>query len=464
MDSVISQPTTGDPPSKCMSVKSRTVQVTLPRVNNTPYTHTDLLATLKENNIHEQDIEAIGTFKSNIVWHICFYDFEIVTHLLSLPCIHVRSNVALVEPAGARTLKLRIHWAHYWVSDHSITEALENIGCTVLNNYDEVYSGTNIKTMVRIFLVKTQTPSSIPHFLRLADDTELFMTFRGRKPICLRCKQVGHVSKDCSPKHHEIMQINDVINDTSCRDGGDADHDAPPVNNAGSCGDVDSNQNDNAKTTFHHPNEDDARDGDACGVGAGDDVACGDGAHDDVCDVGACGGVTCAGDARGDDACDVNEYDDRYEDQFDDDDDDDTVDRDADDGDGSDAGDGTHGDACPGAGNAVSDDAGGDAANHCAGGATGWRFSLDQPLRAGIKVLTTRSRDINKGTLAQSINKRFDDITKGQRNALMMYMNFKNPGAHNESLKNFLRRKSSYELDEIYQDARKHKIAMSIKF
>ena len=151
------------------TIRARTVELTLPRLSS-PYIVDDFITCLQNANVHPQDIDAIGPYKSNCMWHICFIDTGVYNHVLSLKCLNVKSQIVNIVPVNERTMKLRIHWAQFWVPDEAIISALNKENIQVANHINEVYPGTNIKTMVRIYTVLAQSPSEIPYIPNLEDE------------------------------------------------------------------------------------------------------------------------------------------------------------------------------------------------------------------------------------------------------------------------------------------------------
>jgi hypothetical protein len=193
------------------TTQNRTVEVVLPP-SDKPYSITDLLNSFKDENITETDIEAIGPQKSNTVWHVCFFDEEIAGHVLAFDSFKVRNQSANIHPLSEQTYKIRVHWTPYWLSNDEIILKLQEKDINVINAFHETYPGTNMRTMVRIFIVKTNVLSNIPYFLSLREGHEVFVTMRHRPFMCLHCRQLGHTSKTCTKKQQtENINSDDTI-------------------------------------------------------------------------------------------------------------------------------------------------------------------------------------------------------------------------------------------------------------
>ena len=210
------------------TTRARTIEVVLPRCES-QYTLHDFLESLRENDINEADIEAIGPHKSNNIWHICFFDSEIAIYVLTFESFTVKSKLAQMNPLQEEMYKLRVHWAPYWVPNDAITQKLEAENIRVYNEYHETYPDTNIRTMVRVFIIAAESPASVPYFISLEDGNEVFITMRNRAVICLRCRKTGHMSKQCDvQKSVAAPVVNDRPLNNEMEVGGGASESTPP--------------------------------------------------------------------------------------------------------------------------------------------------------------------------------------------------------------------------------------------
>lgn len=178
------------------SLKARTVEVCLLRTD-THYTINDLFNSFQNYDIHPQDIEAIGQYQSNRRWHVCLKEVELCNYLLSLESFVVKNQNATIQPIQENCFKIRVHWAPYWIPDDEIISKLKENEVNVTSCHHETYPRTNVRTMVRIYLVNAESPSLIPYMLKLENGANIMITHRNRKPMCLSCKAVGHISKEC---------------------------------------------------------------------------------------------------------------------------------------------------------------------------------------------------------------------------------------------------------------------------
>ena len=119
--------------------------------------------------------------------------------------LKVRDSMARVFSLDNEEYTVKVHWAPYFIPSATIAKALEDTGCKVEYYEYEVAKCKGLlsgcKTLTRSFTVSGTDKENIPHLLEVRSlDTafEVLCTVAGRKPMCLRCKQVGHIRGQCT--------------------------------------------------------------------------------------------------------------------------------------------------------------------------------------------------------------------------------------------------------------------------
>ncbi|KAL3880761.1 hypothetical protein ACJMK2_032976 [Sinanodonta woodiana] len=122
--------------------------------------------------------------------------------------LHTREQAANVNSPQIKyvaklIVDLRVHWLPLYITDDIIREVLSPFGhviditkdTTILDQANSTLNGTR--------LVKLQTTEfdsmQIPHIVSLGS-CGMLITMKGRPPICLKCRQSGHLRKDCQEK------------------------------------------------------------------------------------------------------------------------------------------------------------------------------------------------------------------------------------------------------------------------
>ncbi|KAL3870751.1 hypothetical protein ACJMK2_038795 [Sinanodonta woodiana] len=108
------------------------------------------------------------------------------------------------------TIDLRVHWLPLYVNDDIIREVLAPFGTVLDITRDKTLLDKDTATLNGTRLVKLNTTEfdsrHIPHIVSLGL-CGMLITMKGRPPICLKCRQAGHLRKDCpekSPSHASV--------------------------------------------------------------------------------------------------------------------------------------------------------------------------------------------------------------------------------------------------------------------
>jgi hypothetical protein len=191
-------------------IKARTLNLRLPRRAGRAYTREEVLCALLSLEVLSEDIEALGSLQFPNNWNITFKSKSVMELVLEARVLTVAGKEGRVNALHQVRVMAKCHWLPWHVRDEDIDAALgPNI--TLLRvkrvHVDGVWS------LIRDLDIVTKDMSDIPHFLEVEceeDSIRAFLTVKGRPPVCLRCKTVGHVSRDCSKKYCRM-----------CRDWGD---------------------------------------------------------------------------------------------------------------------------------------------------------------------------------------------------------------------------------------------------
>ncbi|KAL3877994.1 hypothetical protein ACJMK2_035635 [Sinanodonta woodiana] len=98
---------------------------------------------------------------------------------------------------------LRVHWLPLYISDDIIKEVLSPFVKVLDITRDKTVLDKDVVTFNGTRLVKLQTTEfdsrNIPHIVSLGQ-CRMLITMKDRAPICLKCRQSGHLRKDCPEK------------------------------------------------------------------------------------------------------------------------------------------------------------------------------------------------------------------------------------------------------------------------
>ncbi|KAI0232163.1 hypothetical protein LSAT2_017482 [Lamellibrachia satsuma] len=115
-----------------------------------------------------------------------------------------------IEDRPTDQFKVRVHWAPPFLPNDTITNFLGRYGKVHSITYEKSLSKSfeGVATGVRT-LIMSGNRQELPHIMTTWDEdgnrSELLITVTGRQPLCLRCRQVGHLLRECFPsycRHH----------------------------------------------------------------------------------------------------------------------------------------------------------------------------------------------------------------------------------------------------------------------
>lgn len=165
-----------------------------------PYRRDDFKQVLK-SVLNPDDIAAFGAYQMNHVWILTTRTAEAKEKLLALKECQVKGRRCLIMDSELTSVQVRVHWVPFNISDDAIRDAFGLYG-KVQALQREVWKDDffkDIETTTRklqLTLKEGVTVNSIPHVLKIMSNPVL-VSISGRPPLCLRCRQVGHVRQQC---------------------------------------------------------------------------------------------------------------------------------------------------------------------------------------------------------------------------------------------------------------------------
>ena len=188
------------------AIMKRTLLFKLPREGGL-YTSEYFVGMFKQKGIPPSAIEALGRLSRGCDWHVTLTPGnENLLEKLLLEQVWVKSRLAKVSCVARNIVKLRIHWLPYFIPRSIIQDQLKVWGH--IEQYAEesnISLGlTHAKSLIRAAVMEVPKIASVPHTGNLVFNGiqyPFLITMPGRPPICLRCKEVGHIRKDCQAEY-----------------------------------------------------------------------------------------------------------------------------------------------------------------------------------------------------------------------------------------------------------------------
>lgn len=153
------------------------------------------------DKVVRNDVTSVGPFVYNHLWALTFNSAAAREKLLSLGEVTVKGRRCLIIDPHKKELRVRIHWLPQHVPDEAIVASLERFGSvtdiTREKWKDSFFTGAETTTRgVTITLKGGVAVDDIPHLLFVCG-CQVLVAVPGRPPLCLRCKAVGHIRKQC---------------------------------------------------------------------------------------------------------------------------------------------------------------------------------------------------------------------------------------------------------------------------
>ncbi|KAH3808489.1 uncharacterized protein LOC127833402 [Dreissena polymorpha] len=179
---------------------------------------------LKQAGIAPEDIQRINKGQSYQSVEVMFKFRDCLRKLSDLKgLLDVGGKTVEVSSLGLKKVMLKIHWLPVYFNTGKLSEIFSKFG-KVLRVTDEHFDfdGVPIATGVRrVFIdMEEEKLSCLPHLLNFACGAKALITMYGRPPLCLRCRNVGHVRKECpeqisGARHQNVVEKQPLLADSS---------------------------------------------------------------------------------------------------------------------------------------------------------------------------------------------------------------------------------------------------------
>lgn len=152
--------------------------------------------------VNKDDVSAFGVYQYNHVWAISFRNRAAKDSLLARKELNVKGQRCVIIEPNKKDIVVKIHWVPGNVPDEAIVRAFEAYG-TVKEICREKWKGSffeGIDSTTRQATIQLKDgilPGNFPHQTYIAG-CQVLLAVQGRPPLCLRCKQIGHIRRQCN--------------------------------------------------------------------------------------------------------------------------------------------------------------------------------------------------------------------------------------------------------------------------
>ncbi|XP_077516535.1 uncharacterized protein LOC144126338 [Amblyomma americanum] len=157
----------------------------------------DFRQPMKEAGVIEQ-VGGIGAQQMSHAWVVSFRSEEAK---LDTGHITVKEKTCVVFDPERHEVRLKVHWCAFNVSNETLWRAFADYGEVKEVSSDRWKTGVfenadSTTRVVRLVLREGASLERLPHQMRIGNGTVLVLE-PGRTPICVRCRNTGHVRRDC---------------------------------------------------------------------------------------------------------------------------------------------------------------------------------------------------------------------------------------------------------------------------
>ncbi|XP_077491854.1 uncharacterized protein LOC144102463 [Amblyomma americanum] len=169
-------------------------------VRERPYHVEDFRDTLASLGLLPEVI-ALGAYQMSHVWAVTFKNGDGVHKLLALKELTVKERRCVVIDPNNQALRIKLHWMLHNVLDDDIRAARLPYGRVTDVSRERwraqgVQDKASSTRLVALNLKTSVTVDGLPHQIRVAGELALVVV-PGRAPLCLRCRNTGHIRRDC---------------------------------------------------------------------------------------------------------------------------------------------------------------------------------------------------------------------------------------------------------------------------
>lgn len=177
-----------------------------------PYRIQDFHSSLTAAGILGETVSLVS-FQMNHLWILTLKTAEAKGKLLAARELFVKEKNGFILNPSKTELHVKVHWIPHHVPDDNIRRALERIGQLEKNAQDvwRVVGFQGIVTATRFVRMMLNGGASLERLSHQLFGGSALVVVPGRTSVCLRCRRVGHLRKDCVvPKCESLRQFGHV--------------------------------------------------------------------------------------------------------------------------------------------------------------------------------------------------------------------------------------------------------------
>ncbi|CAN7952211.1 unnamed protein product [Ixodes pacificus] len=166
-----------------------------------PYKATDFKEVLF-SIIDRKDLVALGPFQMSHVWMAVFANGAAKYKVKAQEELEIKKKKCLVIDPIKDEIKMKLLWLPPQLPDSEVKKVLEPFGTVKVITrerwrFSDLQETDTLTRFVTLVLKDHLSVDKVPHMLTIYGVNTL-VVIPGRPPLCLRCKAVGHIRRQCS--------------------------------------------------------------------------------------------------------------------------------------------------------------------------------------------------------------------------------------------------------------------------
>lgn len=157
------------------------------------------ILTILDGVIDVSDISDI--WKSDFSWNVTVTSPEAAKILCDVDILSYKNIDVRLECFNQQNIKVKVHWLPPYVKDEFLRSYFSRYGLvkSVEREASVISAEATKRSGIRTVTIVTDRDkaSEIPHLHSFDGGITMLLTIGGRLPLCLRCRNLGHVRKDC---------------------------------------------------------------------------------------------------------------------------------------------------------------------------------------------------------------------------------------------------------------------------
>ncbi|KAM7281074.1 hypothetical protein ISCGN_006383 [Ixodes scapularis] len=151
--------------------------------------------------VDRKDVLGLGQYQMSHVWMVTFGNAAAKLKIKAYEEFIIKGKKCIIIDPCKEEIKMKLLWLPIPMPDSEVRKVLEPFG-TVKDMRRETWRFSGLEDLqtttreVTLVLKQDLTVDKIPHLLNVYGSNTL-VVIPGRPPLCLRCKGIGHIRRQC---------------------------------------------------------------------------------------------------------------------------------------------------------------------------------------------------------------------------------------------------------------------------